>query len=171
MEDERSFRRQMAECLPGLRRYALFLTRNATDADDLVQEAIKTALANESDYDHSRPLSRWMSKILRNCFNKDARSRRVRQAKYQAVADVSSEAIPPEQPGRIELLEVLGAISKLPEEQQSALFLVSCEGRSYSEAAYILGVEVGTVKSRVSRARSEIVQMLERDGKVSAIRQ
>jgi len=153
------FSAALVEALPMLRAFARSLCGNRAQADDLVQETIVRALTNAEKYQPGTNLNAWLVTILRNHFYSEGRKRRreVEDADG-SIAGRLSEA--PRQEGRIAMNEFVAALSKIPDEQREALILIGASGFSYEEAARICDVRVGTIKSRVSRARARLEDML-----------
>lgn len=154
-------RNRMVEYIPALRRYARSLLRNAQTADDLVQDCLVRAIGSQELFRHDTNLRAWLFSILYNLYvdsvRKSARSGVL--ISFDDWADMLSS--PPTQMDTVYISKLDWALTKLPEDQKSALLLVALEGMSYKEAAAIIGVAVGTVKSRVSRARETLRQLME----------
>jgi len=156
-------RTELVELLPRLRRFARVLARNAHDADDLLQTSIERALAHAGQLRAGAPLAGWMFGILRHAWidEQRARGRRARLfASPEAAADVADTA----QGLPVETIAVQDAVARLPEEQRLAVALVLVEGLSYKEAAHIMEVPIGTLTSRLARAREALQGMLGDDG-------
>lgn len=154
-----SFKQQLVEAIPMLRGFARSLSGNHDRADDLVQETLAKAIANRDKYRMGTNLHAWLVTILRNQYYSEGR-RRWREV---SDADGTHAARLVEQPGHtahLELREFMAALQLLPDEQREALVLVGASGLSYEEAAQALGTRVGTVKSRVSRARARLESLL-----------
>ncbi len=147
--------------LEDLWRYGRVLTRNDSDADDLVQEALVRALSLAATYDTSRPLLPWLVRIVRNTFLTNASRVNADKQRLASFADVSNFALPPSQEYSAELSKVQSAIALMSAEQAEILHLIGVLGFTYSEAAELLGVPAGTVMSRLSRARAALKQNLE----------
>ena len=150
--------------IPSLRAFALSLTGRSEQADDLVQDTILRALANLDRFEPGTNLQAWLFTILRNQFHSTYRRRR-REVEDPEGLIAARLSCPPEQSGRLDFQDLRSALAKLPVEQREAVLLVGAEGLSYEEAASICGVAVGTVKSRVNRARRRLADLLgyERD--------
>lgn len=146
-----------------LRRYARALTGNHADADDLVQEALKRALVYLDGERMIDDLRAYLFKILHHA-RIDAANRRRREGAQIAVEDACLAATGASQAGRLHCREVLAAMQELSEEHREVLLLVGVEGMSYREAAEILDIAIGTVMSRLSRARSALRTLLAIDG-------
>ncbi|MEH6586008.1 MAG: RNA polymerase sigma factor [Halioglobus sp.] len=146
----------MAE-LGGLRRYCYSLTGSAADADDLLQITVEKLLQKGMPGD-AHP-AKWSYRVCKNVWIDELRSRNVRQ-RYPSIADEDDASHTTEEvaDGERELAAVLVALRKLPDEQRLTLTLVTIEGKTYAEAAEILEVPVGTVMSRIARARKNLLQ-------------
>jgi RNA polymerase sigma factor (sigma-70 family) len=149
---------EFAVHLQSLRRYALQLTRCREQADDLVQETLARAIAAASTLREGAPVRPWLFRILHNTFVSEKR-----REKLRTVHDVASdEAVAPRQYGQVELRNVLDALAMLPQEQREVLRLVALEEFTYSEAAEILGIPVGTLMSRLARGREALRRLLDK---------
>lgn len=161
MTSETQLRKDLVALLPRLRRFALSLTRNAADADDLVQDACLRAVANAQDWDRSHGLDRWVFRILRNQWISELRKRSVRLGTGHIDAteaedlrtDVTGEDM-------MAAKQLMGRLAALPSGYASVLLLVSVEGYSYAEAATVLDLPQGTVMSRIYRARQLLAEQL-----------
>jgi RNA polymerase sigma-70 factor (ECF subfamily) len=144
--------------IPYLRRYARGLTHNAADADDLVQSCLLRALTNFHRFEKDTNLRAWLLTILHNIFIDTVRKRRRAREAFEA-AGIATDGLSqaPNQLHRIQVGELKDAIAQLPAEQRSTLLLVALEDLTYEEAARITGVPVGTVRSRLSRARQMLI--------------
>lgn len=150
---------RMLGAIPALRGFAYSLCRNRDVADDLVQETLARAIAGIGGFRQGTNLEAWLFTILRNRFNSEYRkSRRAVQELDDQIADTL--ATPPEQVGWGIASDLRTGLGKLPPEQQRALILVGASGLSYEEAAAITGWHVGTLKSRVHRARVELAAVM-----------
>jgi len=163
MRIDDSVRQEILGAVPGLRAFAISLCGNVDRADDLVQEALLRALANIHSFQPGTNMSAWLFTILRNHFRSEYRKRRreVEDADGHYAESLTSH---PEQHGQLELTEFREALGKLPEEQREALILVGASGFSYEEAADICGCAIGTVKSRVNRARTRLAELMSIQG-------
>lgn len=148
--------------VPELRRYARQLTRDNTAADDLLQETLARALNKLHLYDPSGSFKGWLCTIMKNLFLDDRR----RRQKWPACSFIEQEHgatrfRKPEQVDRLVLKELRNAIQQLPEAQRAVLVGVVAHGWSYEQASERLGVAIGTVRSRLFRARSALMEMLD----------
>lgn len=139
-----------------LRRYARFLCRDAADADDLVQETLFKAIRRSEQYRPGSDLRAWLFSILHNTFVSGTRSseRRRRALSHGDVDDGYHQET--EQETRVELRRALDALDRLPEDQRRVILLVSVDGMTTDEAAVVLGLPVGTVRSRLARGREAL---------------
>lgn len=153
-----SVRRELVALLPRLRRFARALTRNAVEADDLVQTAVERGLRNLDSWTPGTRLDAWMFRIMKNAWIDEARSSAVRArvfAPEEAGANVAADGAAGIE-ARLEAQAVYAAMRELPEEQRLAVALVLIEGFSYREAADLLEVPIGTLTSRLARGRAAI---------------
>ncbi|MEZ5774288.1 MAG: sigma-70 family RNA polymerase sigma factor [Hyphomicrobiaceae bacterium] len=153
------FTQGLLGAVPNLRAFALSLAGRHDLADDLVQETLTKAWTSRATFEAGTNLKAWLFTILRNTFFSDYR-RRTREVEDIDGAIAERVEVLPSQFGRVELAEVSRALLQLPDEQREALVLVAAEGLSYEEAARIGGCAVGTIKSRVNRARSRLAEIL-----------
>lgn len=142
-----------------LRGFARSLSGNHDRADDLVQETLAKAIANRDKYRMGTNLHAWLVTILRNQYYSEGR-RRWREVSDAEGTHAARLVDPPRQAAHMELREFMAALQVLPVEQREALVLVGASGLSYEEAAEVLETRVGTVKSRVSRARSRLEELM-----------
>ncbi|MEN3930233.1 sigma-70 family RNA polymerase sigma factor [Microvirga sp. W0021] len=145
--------------LPKLRAFATSLCGNAAQADDLVQETLVRAWSHIDHFEKGTNLSAWLFTILRNLFHSEYRKRRREVADPDGVYAEQLES-PAEQLPHLELKDLQDALGMLSPEQREALILVGAEGFSYEDAASICGVSTGTIKSRVSRARARMHEVM-----------
>ncbi|MBN9672070.1 sigma-70 family RNA polymerase sigma factor [Roseibium aggregatum] len=141
-----------------LHRYAVTLTRDRSDAEDLVQDCMERALRKWTLRQSSVPLRPWLFRMMRNLHV--SRWRRTKKHDNQVPLDEmeAPPQVPAAQEGSAELNRLLTRMLNLPAEQREALHLVGIEGCTYAEAAEILGVAEGTIMSRISRARASLRQ-------------
>ena len=159
MENLSEYQRQeVMEELPALRRYCLSLVGQPADADDLLQATVERLLKN--GIPTQAPAGKWMFRICKNLWIDELRYREVRERLSSRVVDVTDEPAELEQTagGQRNVELVLRALDTLPEEQRATMLLVTVEGKSYAEAADILGVPNGTVMSRIARGRKALIQ-------------
>ena len=147
--------------IPRLRRYARYLRREADHADDLVQECLVRAIAKFDTWEPGTNLRAWLFVILRNCHINEIRREQRTDPIDDAPADEPSLVTPGNQEASVALSEVRRAYLGLSEQHREVLLLVAIEGLQYEEAAAILDVPLGTVRSRLSRARQALREALE----------
>jgi RNA polymerase sigma-70 factor, ECF subfamily len=152
-------RDEIVQLLPRLRRFARTIARNAHDADDLVQITVERALGR---FEQLRPDSRlesWMFSIMRNAWIDEVRSR-VRSERVFAPEEAGMNVGTPHDAAQVDALAIQAALERLPDEQRMAVGLVLVEGLSYKEAAQVMEVPIGTLTSRLARAREALMGML-----------
>jgi RNA polymerase sigma-70 factor, ECF subfamily len=153
------FREQMITEIPRLRAFAISLCGNMHQADDLVQDTLLKAWGHAQRFEEGTNMRAWLFTILRNTYYSLYRKR------GREVQDVDGEqaarfAVAPTQDGIMDLADFRKALAKLPAEQREVLIMVGASGMSYEEAADICGVAVGTIKSRINRARTKLGELL-----------
>jgi RNA polymerase sigma-70 factor, ECF subfamily len=159
------FRKRLIAELPHLRRFARALCGDAALADDLAQDCVERALLKSHLYDASKPLRAWLYAVLRNIHVSHWRSNR----KFASAKDLDDligfeGAVAPAQEDNLSTALITQALDKLPPQQREVLVLISLEEVSYKEASEIIGVPMGTIMSRLSRARSSMQNILEERG-------
>jgi RNA polymerase sigma-70 factor (ECF subfamily) len=154
-----SFQRDLVALVPRLRRFALSLCGNPVDADDIVQAACEKALKNRAQFREGTRMDSWMYRIIQTLWIDDRRRARTRGTAVDPEdAALSDEGKAAALPGdRLMLARVRRAMDELPAPQRLVLSLVAIEGLSYKEAAEVLDIPVGTVMSRLSRAREALL--------------
>lgn len=152
-------RQELIAQIPNLRAFAVSLCGNAERADDLVQEALMKAWANIEMFEAGTNMRAWLFTILRNVYYSEFRKKR-REVEDPDGKMANNLATHPEQHGHLDFADFRKALDSLADDQREALILVGASGFSYDEAAAICGCAVGTVKSRVNRARNRLVEML-----------
>jgi RNA polymerase sigma-70 factor, ECF subfamily len=145
--------------IPSLRAFAVSLTGSIDAADDLVQETILRGLSHIGSFQPGTNLQAWLFTILRNQFHTSYRKRR-REVEDPEGGYAARLSVLPEQGGHLDLEDLKAALAKLPHDQREALLLVAAQGFSYDEAAAICETRVGTIKSRVNRARLRLTELL-----------
>jgi RNA polymerase sigma-70 factor (ECF subfamily) len=163
MKLDPAIRDQVLAAVPSLRAFAISLSGNVDRADDLVQETLLRALAHIDSFQAGTNMPAWLFTILRNLFRSEYRKRQ-REVEDGDGRYAESLKSHPEQIGRVEFNEFRSALAKLPPDQREALILVGASGFSYEAAASICGCAVGTIKSRVNRARTRLADLLAIDG-------
>jgi len=162
--EKADFKRELTGVIPHLRAFARGLCGRPDLADDLVQEAMLKAWAAQERFEPGTSMRAWTFVILRNAYLTDMRRNRFRGEYDESVAERILTA-PAGQEEPVHLSDLHRALLTLPAERREALLLVGAGGFSYEEAATICGCAVGTIKSRVGRARAALAAMLE-DGTV-----
>ena len=167
-QHDEALKRDLLDLLPRLRRFAYSLTGQRSDGDDLLQTTVERLLSRGVPQDGD--LQRWSFRVCKNIFIDEIRARKVR---LEAVADGRIEVsyqVDGERMvmNRLTMARVAGAMQALPDDQRIVLSLVAIDGQSYAEAAETTGVPIGTVMSRVARARKALASLLDADTTDSA---
>ena len=159
MTVSKALRDDLLKSIPNLRAFAVSLAGSSERADDLVQETLMKAWAKFDTFEEGTNLRAWLFTILRNEFYSQVRKRgrEVEDAEGTYAARLASQ---PAQSGHMDLSDFRTALAELPADQREALILVGASGFSYEEAAEICECAVGTIKSRVSRARTRLAELL-----------
>ena len=157
---ESNWRDSVVELIPALRAFAWSLSHNASDADDLVQDTLIKAWTNRDKFEDGTNLRAWLFTILRNTYytNVVRRRREVRDEDGVHAATLTS---PASQDWSVAMSALEAALKRLPDEHREALMLVGGAGLTYEEAAEICGCALGTIKSRVNRARGRLLKLME----------
>lgn len=149
----------MLAAIPHLRAFAISLAGNIERADDLVQEALVRAMTHIDKFEPGTNMQAWLFTILRNQFHTEFR-KRWREVEDPEGVLAGKLAVAPEQGARLDYEDMCTALSKLSADQREALVLVGAEGFTYDEAARICNTSIGTIKSRVNRARTRLSELL-----------
>jgi RNA polymerase sigma-70 factor (ECF subfamily) len=152
-------KKQFIDAIPALRAFARSLCGNAVRADDLVQEALAKALTKIDSFQEGSNAQAWLITILRNQYFSEGRKRR-REVEDGDGHFASTLVTPGRQQDNLEVKDLMSALQMIADEKREALLLVTASGYSYEEAAEIMGTKPGTVKSRVSRARAELEELM-----------
>jgi RNA polymerase sigma-70 factor, ECF subfamily len=157
-----NWRDDVVALIPALRAFAWSLSHNASDADDLVQDTLIKAWTNRDKFEDGTNLRAWLFTILRNTYytNVVRRRREVRDEDGVHAATLTS---PASQDWSVAMTALEAALKRLPDEHREALILVGGAGLTYEEAAEICGCALGTIKSRVNRARGRLLKLMEAD--------
>jgi len=152
-------RDELIELMPNLRAFARSICGNATRADDLVQETLVKAWEKQDSFEPGTNLKAWLFTILRNTFYTEIRKRK---REVEDVDDIRAGklSVDASQESHIEFREMSAALQQLTDDHREAILLVGAEGMSYEEAAEVCGCPVGTVKSRVNRARQRLAELM-----------
>ncbi|MCV3736957.1 RNA polymerase sigma factor [Rhizobium sp. TRM96647] len=161
IDDTRTVPQRLVAFLPNLRRFAISLCRSPELADDLVQAACERAIRSAGSFSPESRFDAWMFRILRNLWIDHLR--RAKTAGPHQELDEAGDILGPDgqvvSHARLDLLEVTAALMKLPEEQREVLVLVCVEDLSYRETADVLSIPIGTVMSRLARARKNLARL------------
>lgn len=165
MKSASSWRDDIVSMIPALRAFAWSVSRNGSDADDLVQETLIKAWTHRDKFQEGTNLRAWLFTILRNTYytSLTRRKREVQDEDGKAAAALTSA---PSQDWTMAMRSLQEALAQLPATHREALILVGAAGMSYEEAAEICGCALGTVKSRVNRARIRLLSILDADDAV-----
>lgn len=156
-----SVRSAVADELPHLRRYAVFLARDEVLADDLVQDCVARAIDRAEQFRPGSNLRAWLFTILRSVFLNHQRSAANRPVDGEDSATDRHLAVPANQESRVDIRRVEAALAELSSAHRDILLLIVVEGFSYEEASHILEVPLGTIRSRLARARGELHRVLQ----------
>ncbi|WP_119462477.1 sigma-70 family RNA polymerase sigma factor [Rhodospirillaceae bacterium SYSU D60014] len=151
---------ELTNHIVSLRRYALVLTRDRQDAEDLVQESLMRAIAAVDSWRRGSDLRAWLFRIMHNLHISNMRRLQVRGSHKQGGSSAEA-AEEPSQMLRIEVRNVLAALAELPEAQRQAITLIAIEDLRYEEAAKILDIPMGTLMSRLARGREALRQSMD----------
>ena len=157
-----TWRDEVIGLIPALRAFAWSLSHNGSDADDLVQDTLIKAWTNRDKFEPGTNLRAWLFTILRNTYY-TAVLRRRREVRDETGEYAGSLKTPPTQDWSIAVHSLQAALQQLPHEHREALILVGAAGLSYEEAAEICGCALGTIKSRVNRARARLLKIMDAD--------
>jgi RNA polymerase sigma-70 factor (ECF subfamily) len=160
MSIEPSLRDELLAAIPSLRAFAISLIHDRNRADDLVQDTLVRAWGAIDRFEPGTNLNAWLFTILRNLFYSEHR-KKAREVDDPEGSYAATLKVVPEQPSRLDYEDMRSALARIPADQREALLLVAAEGLSYEDAAQITGVAVGTVKSRVNRARARLAALLD----------
>lgn len=152
-------RDDLVAAIPNMRAFAISLCGNRDRADDLVQEALVKAWNHLDSFEVGTNLKAWLFTILRNAYFSELRKTKREVADTDGLM-TARVAVPAEQHAHLDLKDLYRALGQLPVDQREALILVGAEGFSYEDAANIAGCAVGTVKSRVNRARAKLADLM-----------
>jgi len=145
--------------LPTLRRYARSLTRGDANAEDLVHETLVRAYGKRSSFQEGRNLKAWLLSVMHNVFIDGQRAYLAEGRRIERAAQLSRSHEAPVQEHHVRLTQVYDALMQLPEEQRAAIHLVAIEELTFADAAGVLGVPLGTLMSRMARARAALREL------------
>jgi RNA polymerase sigma-70 factor (ECF subfamily) len=155
-----SWRDQVVGLIPALRAFAWSLSHNGSDADDLVQDTLIKAWTNRDKFEPGTNLRAWLFTILRNTYYTNVLRRR-REVRDETGEYAATLKAPATQDWSVAMRSLQQALQQLPDEHREALILVGAAGLSYEEAAEICGCALGTIKSRVNRARARLLKIMD----------
>jgi RNA polymerase sigma-70 factor (ECF subfamily) len=166
---DNDWRDQVVALIPALRAFAWSISRNGSDADDLVQDTLIKAWSHRDKFETGTNLRAWLFTILRNTYYTAIvrRRREVRDEDDQYARALTTQ---PTQEWGLAMRALQAALEELPAEHREALILVGAAGLSYEEAAEICGCALGTIKSRVNRARNRLLKVMDIERVSDAIR-
>ena len=162
MSSVASWRDEVVGMIPALRAFAWSLSHNGSDADDLVQDTLIKAWSNREKFEPGTNLRAWLFTILRNTYYTNVLRRR-REVRDEMGEYAGALRTPPTQDWSVAMRSLQEALQQLPSEHREALILVGAAGLSYEEAAEICGCALGTIKSRVNRARARLLKIMDAD--------
>jgi len=151
---------ELIEELPGLKRFAHKLSSSEADADDLLQTTVVKALEKKDQFQEGTDLFKWGSKIMYNTFVSGYRRKAKFETQYDPEPYIEKQSVAPVQEEAAQLRQVGEAMSLLAEEHREVLVLVCVKGMKYREVADALDIPVGTVRSRLSRAREQLQSLI-----------
>jgi RNA polymerase sigma-70 factor (ECF subfamily) len=162
MDAHDPFLDQVTALLPALRAFGRSLCGDPARADDLVQDTVLKAWTNRNQFQSGSNLKAWLFTILRNCYYSELRHRKFEVEDPEGVC-AAQLSVAPVHDARLHLRDLNRALQELPHDQREALVLVCATGLSYEEAADVCQVAVGTIKSRIARARDRLIELLGED--------
>ncbi len=160
MGGDTEWRNEVVAMIPALRAFAWSLSHNGSDADDLVQDTLIKAWSNRDKFEPGTNLRAWLFTILRNTYYTQIIRRR-REVRDETGEYANNMRTPPTQDWSIAMRALQAGLAQLPDEHREALILVGAAGLSYEEAAEICGCALGTIKSRVNRARARLLKIMD----------
>jgi len=160
MGGDTEWRNEVVAMIPALRAFAWSLSHNGSDADDLVQDTLIKAWSNRDKFEPGTNLRAWLFTILRNTYYTQVIRRR-REVRDETGEYANNMRTPPTQDWSIAMRALQAGLAQLPDEHREALILVGAAGLSYEEAAEICGCALGTIKSRVNRARARLLKIMD----------
>jgi RNA polymerase sigma-70 factor (ECF subfamily) len=162
-----NWRDDVVALIPALRAFAWSLSHNSADADDLVQDTLIKAWTHRAKFEPGTNLRAWLFTILRNTYY-TAVVRRRREVSDESGKHAASLSAPPTQDWSVAMRSLQAALQRLPDEHREALILVGAVGLTYEEASEICGCALGTIKSRVNRARSRLLKIMDAENATDA---
>jgi RNA polymerase sigma-70 factor, ECF subfamily len=162
-----SWRDDVVALIPALRAFAWSLSHNSADADDLVQDTLIKAWTHRAKFEPGTNLRAWLFTILRNTYY-TAVVRRRREVSDENGKHAATLSAAPTQDWSVAMRSLQAALQRLPDEHREALILVGAVGLTYEEAAEICGCALGTIKSRVNRARARLLKIMDAEDATDA---
>lgn len=147
--------------MPKLRKFAGKLTRNVSEAEDLLQSTLLRALEKQDYFETGTDLFKWTSKIMYNIFVTNYRRKTKFETQYDPEYHIENRSVEPDQHTKLEVKALAAAMEKMSNEHKEILVLICVKGMQYQEVADMLNIPVGTVRSRLSRARSQLIGLME----------
>ena len=166
MATQYEFDRELRALWPRLRRFAFALTRNAADADDLLQSSVERAMRSAAQWQAGTRFDSWMFRIMRNLWIDTIRARGRQQERFVAEEHGASVGFDPRPSteAAIDLGRAMVALGRIPDEQREVVALILIDGLGYREAAETLGLPIGTISSRLTRGRKALLAQLGETG-------
>ncbi|MBX2880206.1 MAG: RNA polymerase sigma factor [Granulosicoccus sp.] len=159
-----TFRDELVQLIPRLRRYAYSLTGSTPDGDDLVQVTLERSMSREHQFKGNSGLQGWVFSVLRSCWSNELRSRKVRSGNGTVDAELLDDTRSDNSPEVMLIRKDLHSLlMQLPENHRNAIMLVDVEGMSYTEAAEALDIPRGTLMSRLARGREKLLASMDVD--------
>lgn len=153
--------KQLTEEMPRLEKFALRLTRNTQDANDLLQSTLARAIEKKHLFQDGTDLFKWTSKMMYNLFVSDYRRKVKFETQYDPENYLEKQSVDPAQDKQIELTKVNEAMNMLSDEHREVLIMVCVQGMRYQDVAEALNIPIGTIRSRLSRAREQLQSHLD----------
>ncbi len=147
--------------MPKLRKFATKLTRNAAETEDLLQSTLLRALEKKDYFENGTDLFKWTSKVMYNIFVTDYRRKVKFETQYDPEFHIENRSVDADQHTKLEVKAMARAMEQMSAEHKEILVLVCVKGMQYQEVADMLNIPVGTVRSRLSRARNQLIAMME----------
>lgn len=159
---------QLIEEMPKLTKFAHKLTRNTAEAEDLVQSTLLRAIEKKTYFQEGTDLFKWTSKIMYNLFVTDYRRKTKFETQYNPETYIDARSVEPDQQTKAEVSALAEAMEQMSAEHKEILILCCVKGMQYQEVAEALDIPVGTVRSRLSRARAHLVELMDGPGDADA---
>lgn len=147
--------------MPKLNKFAHKLTRNTAEAEDLVQSTVLRAIEKKTYFQEGTDLFKWTSKIMYNLFVTDYRRKTKFETQYDPETYIDARSVEPDQQTKVEVKALAEAMEEMSAEHKEILIMCCVKGMQYQEVAEALSIPVGTVRSRLSRARAQLVELMD----------